>query len=180
MDGSGPNVVEAVGWTYPDTDIYNTPHQYEIRCQYPGGITTSIGSKNRQGVKFQGEDGWVFVTRGKLEASDVHWVADDFDVGSQKVYASDDHMGNFLKCIRSRETCIAPAETAHRSITPGHLAYVSQALGKPLRWDATQELIVGDDDANALLMLNEYRVLGVEPVCSSNRQAVTTAAIFFT
>lgn len=156
-DKTGPEKVEAVGWTFPQTDVYNTPHQYEIRCRFPGGIIASIGPRHRQGVKFIGENGWVFVTRGKLEASQPKWLAEQFQPGDQRVYRSDDHMGNFLSCIRSRKPCIAPAETAHRSITPGHLAYVSQTLGKPLTWDPVKEVVVGDAKANELLMQNDYR-----------------------
>ncbi|MEM9366757.1 MAG: hypothetical protein AAGD07_12245 [Planctomycetota bacterium] len=67
------------------------------------------------------------------------------------------HMGNFLDCIKSREACISPAETTHRSITPGHLGYVSHTLGRRLTWDPQSERIVGDEKATRLLMANEVR-----------------------
>ena len=38
MDVSGPEEVEAIGWTQPSTDVYDTPVDYEIRCVYPGGV----------------------------------------------------------------------------------------------------------------------------------------------
>jgi len=157
LDNSGPTKVEAVGWTFPETEVYNTPHQYEIRCEYASGVTSSIGSRNRLGVTFYGDDGWLFVTRGKLEASNSNWLKDDFNPGEEKVYFSKNHMRNFLDCVQSRKQCIAPATTAHRSITPGHLAYVSQTLGKPLTWDAEKEIVVGDDQANELLKQSAYR-----------------------
>lgn len=156
-DASGPQKVNAVGWTFPETDVYNTPHIYEIQCEYAGGVTTSISTNNREGVTFLGDDGWVFVTRGKLEASDPRWIENGFSPGADEVYRSDDHMANFLQCIRSRQPCIAPAETAHRSITPGHLAYVSNALGRPLAWNPTEEQVIDDPQANALLRENAYR-----------------------
>ena len=70
---------------------------------------------------------------------------------------SDDHMGNFLSCIRTRQETIAPAEAGHRSITPGHLGYVSNALGRPLKWDATEERVVADEEADQKLRHVEYR-----------------------
>jgi predicted dehydrogenase len=158
MDRSGPNQVEAVDWTFPDTDVYNTPHQYTIRCEYDGGIVSTISSRNEQGLRLIGSDGWVYVRRGKLEASDKRWATKDFDPGENKVYYSDDHVGNFLKCVGSREACIAPAETAHRSITPGHLGYVSQAVGRSLKWNPQSESVVGDEAANKLLQEFDYRV----------------------
>lgn len=154
---SGPVRVEAVGWTFPDTDVYDTPHQYEIRCEYPGGIRSTISTKNRQGLKLIGDAGWVFVNRGKLEASDTRWIEKDFTPGPAKVYASDDHAANFLECMRSRNACIAPPELSHRSITPGHLGYVSHALGRALGWDAASETCVNDDEANRLLTAVNYR-----------------------
>jgi len=157
VDRSGPAKVEAVDWVLPPTDVYNTPQHYEIRCEYPGGVTSSISDRNRMGTKLIGEDGWVYVTRGRLEASDPRWTRPDFDPGPRKVYASDNHTANFLECVRTRRECIAPAEIAHRSITPGHLGYVSQTLGRPLRWDAENERIVGDDEADQLLQRCAYR-----------------------
>lgn len=157
MDTRGPVEVEAAGWTYLDTDIYDTPRQYEIRCTYPGGITSTISSANRQGVKFIGEDGWVFVCRDHLEASDPRWVARNFDPGPVKVYNSPWHPQNFLDGIKTRKPCIAPAETAHRSVTPGHLGFVSHALGRALKWDPEREVVSGDDEADRLLKRIDYR-----------------------
>jgi predicted dehydrogenase len=157
MDDSGPELIEAIDWTFPETDVYDTPHQYTIRCQYDGGIQSTISSRHEQGLKLIGTDGWVFVRRGKLVASDARFVAEDFDPGAKKEYKSTDHMGNFLESVRTRKSCIAPAETAHRSITPGHLGYVSHALGRPLQWDPRGETVVEDEAANKLLQRISYR-----------------------
>jgi hypothetical protein len=67
-------------------------------------------------------------------------------------------MGNFLSCIRTRQETIAPAETGHRSITPGHLGYVSNALGRTLKWNAKDEHVVGDEEADKKLRHFEYRL----------------------
>lgn len=156
-DSSGPTKVEAVGWTFPDTDVYDTPHHYEIRCEYEGGIQTSISSRNLLGTRFIGEEGWVHVTRGRLTASDKRWAAKEFASDVAGIYQSKNHARNFLDCVKSRKTCIAPAETGHRSITPGHLGYVSNSLGRPLTWDSITETIVGDEEANKLLQTHHYR-----------------------
>ena len=157
MDNSGPTTVEAIGWTYPETDVYNTPHHYTIRSEYEGGIVSTISTKNRGGLKLIGDHGWVWVNRGKIEASNPRWIAKGFVPGHKKVYESDHHMRNFIDCVRSRESCIAPAQTGHRSITPGHLGYVSNELGRKLKWDAVRERIVGDERANELLNEVSFR-----------------------
>jgi hypothetical protein len=66
-------------------------------------------------------------------------------------------MKNFIDCVKSRSLPIAPAETGHRSITPGHLGYVAHELGRIIRWDATQQRVVDDPQADELLRLGRYR-----------------------
>ena len=156
MDRLGPSKIEAVGWTFPDTDIYNTPQQYEIHCEYTGGVTSTISCKNAIGTKLIGDQGWVYVRRGKLEASDPRWLDAAFQRGPKTAYPSPGHAQNFLDCVKSRRECVAPAEVAHRSITPGHLGYVSHELGRPLRWDAKREQVIDDEQANALLNKMPY------------------------
>ena len=157
MDRSGPTRVEAVGWQNPQSEVYDTPWHYEIKCQYEGGISTSIGDVNPVGTKIIGSDGWVFVTRGRIQASDARWAEKNFNPKVDGIYRCDDHMGNFLECIDSRSKCIAPAETAHRSITPGHLGYVSNALGRALDWDSSKERVRNDEEANEILYKVDYR-----------------------
>jgi hypothetical protein len=59
--------------------------------------------------------------------------------------------------VKSRKAAICPAETAHRSVTPGHLGYVSNALGRALKWDAKKEQIIGDKEASALINKLDHR-----------------------
>jgi hypothetical protein len=109
------------------------------------------------GTKIIGDEGWVFVTRGTLKASDPRWTRSDFQPGEKQVDHSDDHLRNFLDCVKTRKATIAPGETAHRSITPGHLGYVSQALGRALKWDPETERVIDDEEANRLLTRHSYR-----------------------
>jgi len=158
MDKSGPISVQAKGWTYPETDVYDSPVNYELLCEYEGGITTSVGSVNPMGTKWIGENGWVYVNRGKFEASNPEWTKKDFKAGEITVYKSQGHSKNFLEGVKTRTECICPAETGHRSITPGHIAYVSEALGgEKLQWDPKKEEIVGNPDAQKKLMALPYR-----------------------
>ncbi len=62
-----------------------------------------------------------------------------------------------MEGILTRKECICPAETAHRAITPGHLGYVSDALGRPLKWDPENEVVLGDPEADTLLKKIPYR-----------------------
>ncbi|MFV0444701.1 MAG: Gfo/Idh/MocA family protein [Planctomycetaceae bacterium] len=156
VDNSGPVEVTAVDWTWPETDIYNTPVDFTIRSRYASGTLVTVSSANPIGVKFIGEDGWVFANRGKLAASEPHWITPEFKPGAIELYRSNNHARNFLDCVKSRQPCICPAETGHRSITPGHLGYISQQLQRRLRWDPAAEKFVDDSEAEHLLNI-EYR-----------------------
>ncbi|MEZ6130105.1 MAG: Gfo/Idh/MocA family oxidoreductase [Planctomycetaceae bacterium] len=155
---TGPTLVEAVEWTLPKTDVYNTPMDYTIRCEYAGGITSTISSRNTLGLKLIGSEGWVWAQRGKSDASDKRWLATDFQPGSKTISAPASHAADFLARIRDRGECIAPARIAHRSITPGHLGYVSAELRQPLQWDPQTECVVGNEAADRLLKAVHYRM----------------------
>ena len=149
--------VEAVGWTFPETDLYDTPVHYEIRAQYTGGVESSISDRHETGTKWIGERGWLFVTRTIIEASDPRWAKADFQPGRVQVEPSAGHHRNFIDCVKERRACVAPPAVALRSITPGFLGYVSQSLGRAVRWDAERSAVIEDPAADALLRAVEYR-----------------------
>ncbi len=61
------------------------------------------------------------------------------------------HMQNWLDCMRTREQPVADVEIGHRSITVCHLANMTRALGRKLRWDPVKEEFLDDTAANAML-----------------------------
>lgn len=156
MDESGPVEVAVSEWTLPETEVYDTPVDFTVHSTYATGTVVTISSRNPQGTKFIGESGWVYVDRGKLEASDPHWLTLEFEPGDVRLVRSADHQRNFLDGVKSRTPCICPASVGHRSITPGHLAYVAQTLGRPARWNPTDETFVDDPAAEQLLAF-QYR-----------------------
>jgi hypothetical protein len=59
--------------------------------------------------------------------------------------------GDFLHCVKTRERPFRNIEVAHRAATVCHLGNIAYYLHRPLRWDATREQIIGDEEANRLL-----------------------------
>ncbi|MEO0416944.1 MAG: gfo/Idh/MocA family oxidoreductase, partial [Verrucomicrobiota bacterium] len=161
QDKAGPISVQAKEFEYVSElmEVYNSPRNYTFESEYDGGTKVIVSSKNRGGTKWIGENGWVFVTRGKIEASNPAWIEEGFVPGDWKGYhPGAGHQANFIDCIMSRKDTICTAETGHRSATPGHLAYLSNALGgAKLKWDSQAEKIVGNDEAQAKLMDLPYR-----------------------
>ena len=62
------------------------------------------------------------------------------------------HMKNLLQCIATREKPVADIEQGYISTTACILANLSQKLGRSLAWDHQRGQVVGDDEANRLLM----------------------------
>ncbi|MFN3323443.1 MAG: Gfo/Idh/MocA family protein [Bryobacteraceae bacterium] len=62
------------------------------------------------------------------------------------------HARNFLDCVKTRQRPIADVEDGHQITTACHLANISLRVGRKLRWDPEKEEILGDREANAMLV----------------------------
>jgi hypothetical protein len=102
------------------------------------------------GIKFEGENGWIWVTRGTLTASDRDLLKTKLRE-DQRLYFSNDHMGNFLECVKSRKAPICEAEIGHRSASLCHLGAISLRLGRKINWDPAKEVFINDKEATAFL-----------------------------
>ena len=134
-------------WTLPNTDVYDTPVDYTIRSEYPGNVTVEVSNKHKEGTKFIGTSRLAVRQPRQAESIQPRWLQPNFDRGQWKAYHSPGHAQNFVDGVLTREECICPADIGHRSVTPGHFAYVSHAVGRPLTWNATKGEIVGDAEA---------------------------------
>jgi len=103
----------------------------------------------QHGIKFIGSDGWIWVTRGYINASDRQLLRDRLPASAPRVYASNDHMQNFVDCVRSRQAPICPAEVGHRSASLCHLGVIAIRLGRKLHWDPVRERFEDDAEADA-------------------------------
>lgn len=113
---------------------------------YPGDATGSSG-----GARFIGSEGWIAVDRENLIASDAALLKMPLDPNGLRLYRSDNHSGNFLDCVRTRQATICDVETAHRSISAVLLGGIALQRQCSLRWDPQREQFINDDEANRLL-----------------------------
>ena len=143
MDASGPVEIEGSGVYHPDK-LYETPQTFEARFKYADGteILCSGGtSKYKGGTTFEGENGTIFVSRGKLESTPSEILTQPLDAKAVRLYASEDHHANWLECIKSRREPICNAEIGHRSATVCHLGNIAIRTGKKIIWNPQQERI---------------------------------------
>jgi hypothetical protein len=102
-------------------------------------------------VTFEGDGGWVWVTRGDIETEPKELRNEVFSAGDERLYFSNDHHGDWMQCIRTRERPICDVEIGHRSVTVCHLGNISLRTGRRLHWDPTREQFIDDEDANRWL-----------------------------
>jgi predicted dehydrogenase len=67
-----------------------------------------------------------------------------------------DHARNFLDCVKNRQPTNCPVEVGHRSTSATLLAKIALRRGRYLTWDAKNERVANDEEANRLLSY-EYR-----------------------
>jgi predicted dehydrogenase len=156
---SGKPTVEMIPGGFSAASEYAVEYTYANgvvhRCQstaannWFGGVVDPKGQQH--GVKFIGADGWIFVTRGKIEASDPDLLKQPLPASATRLYTSNDHMGNLFECIRSRKPPVCDAEVGHRSVTVCHLGVIAMRLGRALEWDPAKEEFKGDAEANKWL-----------------------------
>jgi predicted dehydrogenase len=162
LDGTGPVSVEGKQLVDMIPGGYTAASEYEVHYTYPSGVTCALKSttasewhggvkdpKGQQhGIKFIGTDGWIWVTRDKIEASKREMLKDDLPGDAKRVYVSNNHMQNFIDCVKSRKEPICPVEVGHRSASASHLGVIAVRLGRKLQWDPVKEQFINDDEAN--------------------------------
>jgi predicted dehydrogenase len=82
----------------------------------------------------------------RADASAVQTTGKPLRVGGSNT--TTEHARNFLDCIKSRRETNCPIETGHRSTTATLLANIALDVGRPIHWDADQEQVVDDPEAN--------------------------------
>jgi predicted dehydrogenase len=154
LERTGPVEVEGVG-VYPTEGIFDVPTEYDIQAVYENGLRMRIANASRlphgMGATWYGEHGWIHVSRGDLSAENPEVLNEKIGPDEDPLYHSDDHMQNFLDCLKSRKETIAPVEVAHRSISVGLLGEIAMLTGQKLKWDPEKEEFTNSEIANRLL-----------------------------
>lgn len=107
------------------------------------------------GVTFFGPKGKINVNRGKFEL----WFGDEkkaegkqdleavvkehLPEGSIRLYHSDNHLADFLKCVETRQRPVADVEIGARTVTVCHLVGLSYYENARMKWDPKTETFAG-------------------------------------
>jgi predicted dehydrogenase len=153
---------------FPAHGLWNVHGIFQTEALYENGVRMIVSNEIPNGIRFEGTEGWIFVSRGdgsvtasdpvakqnaakKLDASDPKLITTEIAANEIYLPVSTDHHGNWLESIVSRKEPIAPAEIGHRSCTTCLLHHAAMKLKRKLYWDPKAEKFKNDDEANSLL-----------------------------
>lgn len=164
---SGP--IEVGGWAeFPKSGLWNVHGIFRTEALYENGVKMIVTNEIENGVKFEGTEGWIFVTRGNyaatssdpngassntkaLNASDPKILTSVIGASETHLYKSEDQHGNWLDSIKSRKAPISPVEAGHRACSTCLIHHIAMKLKRKVYWDPKKEVFKNDAEANAML-----------------------------
>jgi predicted dehydrogenase len=169
MDTEYTGPVEIWGTAeFPKAGLWDVHGPFRTEALYADGVHMIVTGEYPNGIRFEGTEGWIFVSRGNetvtssdpvaklrdsqaLAASDPRIIKSVIGPDEIHLYESKEHHGTWLDCIKSRQQPIAPVEVAHRACSACLLHHMAMKLKRKLHWDPLKERFLNDDEANAML-----------------------------
>jgi len=164
---TGPISVEAVA-QFPKSGLWNVHGDFMLKAEYENGITMFTSGGYPNGIRYEGTEGWIFVSRGSyvasasdpvskersaraLDASDPKILTSEIKASEINLYRSDNQHGNWLDCIKSRKAPISPVEIGHRACSVCLISHIAMKIPGKLHWDPKAERFINNDLANSML-----------------------------
>lgn len=164
---SGPRYVQALA-EFPKSGLWDVHGDFMVKHDYDNGITVYTSGGYTNGIRYEGTEGWIFVSRGAynasasdpvdqeksakaLNASDPEIINTPIGENEIHLYKSDDQHGNWLDCIESRQTPISPVDVAHKQCNICLVSHIAMKIADRLEWDAEKETFLNNEGANAML-----------------------------
>ena len=177
---SGPISVEALA-EFPKSGLWNVHGDFFVKHEYDNGITVYTSGGYTNGIRYEGTDGWIFVSRGSykasasdpvdqeksskaLNASDPKILESVIGENETHLYKIDDQHGNWLDCIKTRKAPISPIEKGHKACVTCLISDIAMQFDRKLEWDNEKEMFINDNEANAMLHRDQRKPYGTDYV----------------
>lgn len=184
-----PKAVVSLGGKFAVEDDREIPDTMETIWEYPSGCLVTFSQINANDaagslpgaeIEFRGTTGTLYIYGNRYEIVPQEVQGGDYPVrnpldrddrmdrkklieakvvkGSLRV---EDHMNDFLDCVKSRKPCHCDAETGHRSTTTTLIANVAYRAAARLEWDREKERFVGNREADKYLSYRHRKPWGI-------------------
>jgi predicted dehydrogenase len=127
---TGPISVEAIA-EFPKSGLWNVHGDFMVKAEYANGVSMYTSGGYPNGIRFEGSEGWIFVSRGNyvasasdpvtaaksskaLDASDPRILNSKIADNEIKLQVSQEHHLNWLEGIQNKTPVLSPVEIAHR------------------------------------------------------------------
>jgi len=133
-------------WQCPDTitAVYEFPGDFIVT--YTGALQDSIDDG---GIEFRGSEATLKIDRSRLAVypEGVKWVAGTMEPEPEVFVRSEhdgtqDHIKNFLDCVRSRKTPNAPIQVGVEAARTSWIGNIALKRGMRTVWDAARNRVV--------------------------------------
>jgi predicted dehydrogenase len=130
---------------------------YEVRCKYANGVKLVMRDNGWDGAldtgscsfRIEGDLGWVETgDKTKIACSDN--IKPLLRPTETAAMALENHVADFLRCVRSRQLPRASAAAAANSHVVCHAAFIAFQRGKKLEWDPEKKQFTNDEIANRM------------------------------
>ncbi len=177
---TGPVSIESIA-EFPKSGLWDVHGDFFAKAEYRNGVTMYTSGGYPNGVRYEGTEGWIFVTRGNytaspsdpvqakgnsraLDASNPKILTSVIGENETHLYKIDDQHGNWLDCIKSRKEPISPVDKGHRACTVCLLTHIAMKLEKKLQWNPEKEVFINDDEANKMLSRPQRAPYGTDNI----------------
>jgi len=175
---TGPIQIEAVA-EFPKSGLWDVHGDFMAKLEYANGVTQYVSGGYPNGIRYEGTEGWIFVTRGNyvaspsdpvaqnqntkaLNASDPKILTSEIGPNEIHLYESKEQHGNWLECIKTRKAPISPVDIGHKACVVCLITHIAMKLGRRLRWDPDKEVFINDDEANRMLSRPQRKPYGTD------------------
>jgi hypothetical protein len=156
-----------------------------VKATYDNGIVMLTSGTYPNGIRYEGTEGWIWVSRGSyvastsdpvaqgnnakaLDASDPKLLQTVFGENELRFTRSSSHHGNWLDAIQGKAELLSPVEIGHRSCSVCLVSHVAMKLGRKLEWNSVKEEFVNDPEANTYLSRSQRRPWGTDLVLANS------------
>jgi hypothetical protein len=165
MPDENPRTISSSGGKFVFSDNSETPDSQVTVYEFPSfmliwehkaGLNNGLNGRS-WGVEWSGTEGNIICND---EGYQVITERKQANIESTRKPGTGDprplHVRNFLDCVKSRQQPVLNLEVGHHVSTVAHLGNIAYRTGRKLHWNAAEETIEHDQEAQRLTTV-QYR-----------------------